>query len=90
MPRSRSSFRKASTRSKMRLSDCALEKQVALIAPEWSTAAVVEAYQAIRGASFLVAVTFAAEIGDVRRLDTPRQLMSFLGLVPAESSTGAI
>jgi transposase len=38
--------------------------------------------------SFLVAVTFAAEIGDVRRFDTPRQLMSFLGLVPAERSTG--
>jgi transposase len=35
-----------------------------------------------------VAVTIAAEIGDVRRFDTPRQLMSFLGLVPAESSTG--
>ena len=51
-------------------------------------APVVDAYQAMRGASFLVAVTFAAEIGDVRRFDTPRQLMSFLGLVPAESSTG--
>jgi transposase len=51
-------------------------------------APVVEAYQAMRGASFLVAVTFAVEIGDVRRFDTPRQLMSFLGLVPAESSTG--
>jgi transposase len=56
--------------------------------PEWSMAPVVEAYQAMRGASFLVAVTFAAEIGDVRRFDTPRQLMSFVGLVPAESSTG--
>ena len=65
-----------------------LEKQLALIAPEWSMAPVVEAYQAMRGASFLVAVTFAAEIGDVRRFDTPRQLMSFLGLVPGESSTG--
>ena len=42
----------------------------------------------MRGASFLVAATFAAEIGDVRRFDTPRQLMSFLGLVPGESSTG--
>jgi Transposase IS116/IS110/IS902 family len=59
-----------------------LEKQLALIVPEWSMAPVVEAYQAMRGASFLVAVTFAAEIGDLRRFDTPRQLMSFLGLVP--------
>ena len=65
-----------------------LEKQLALIVPEWSMAPVVEAYQAMRGASFLVAVTFAAEIGDVRRFDTPRRLASFLGLVPAESSTG--
>ena len=65
-----------------------LEKQLALIVPDWSMAPVVEAYQAMRGASFLVAVTFAAEIGDVRRFDTPRQLMAFLGLVPAESSTG--
>jgi transposase len=51
-------------------------------------APVVEAYQAMRGASFLVAATFAAEIGDVRRFDTPRQLMAFLGLVPRERSTG--
>jgi transposase len=65
-----------------------LEQQLALIVPSWSMAPVVEAYQAMRGASFLVAVIFAAEIGDVRRFDTPRQLMSFLGLVPAESSTG--
>jgi hypothetical protein len=33
-------------------------------------------------------VTFAAEIGDVRRFDNPRQLMGFLGLVPRERSTG--
>jgi transposase len=65
-----------------------LEQQLALIVPGWSMAPVLEAYQAMRGASFLVAVIFAAEIGDVRRFDTPRQLMSFLGLVPAESSTG--
>ncbi|CCV10495.1 hypothetical protein MESS4_20071 [Mesorhizobium sp. STM 4661] len=45
-------------------------------------ARVVEAYQAMRRASFLVAVIFAAEIGDVRRFDTPPQLMAFLGLVP--------
>ncbi len=65
-----------------------LEEQLVTIVPSWSMAPVVEAYQAMRGASFLVAVTFAAEIGDVRRFDNPRQLMSFLGLVPAESSTG--
>jgi transposase len=65
-----------------------LEEQLAGLVPKWSMASVVAAYQAMRGVSFLVAVTFAAEIGDVRRFDTPRQLMSFLGLVPAERSTG--
>jgi transposase len=65
-----------------------LDEQLAAIVPNWSLAPVVAAYQAMRGASFLVAVTFAAEIGDVRRFDTPRQLMSFLGLVPGERSTG--
>jgi transposase len=65
-----------------------LEQHLALLVPSWSMAPVIEAYQAMRGVSFIVAVTFAAEIGDVRRFETPRQLMSFLGLVPAERSTG--
>ena len=65
-----------------------LEEQLVAIVPTWSMAPVVAAYQAMRGASFLVAVIFAAEIGDVRRFDTPSQLMAFLGLVPAERSTG--
>ena len=65
-----------------------LDQQLTAIVPSWSMAPVVAAYQAMRGVSFLVAVTFAAEIGDVRRFDNPRQLMSFLGLVPSERSTG--
>ena len=65
-----------------------LEDQLRGIVPKWSMAPMIAAYQAMRGVSFLVAVTFAAEIGDLRRFDTPRQLMSFLGLVPAERSTG--
>ena len=67
-----------------------MEEQLTAIVPTWSLAPVVEAYQAMRGASFLVAATFAAEIGDLRRFDTPRQLMAFLGLVPGERSTGEI
>ena len=65
-----------------------LDEQVAAIVPSWSMAPVVEAYQAMRGVSFAVAVTFVAEIGDLRRFDNPRQLMAFLGLVPSERSTG--
>ena len=65
-----------------------LTKQVAETAASWSMAPVVEAYQAMRGVGFMTAVTFVVEIGDVRRFDSPRQLMAFLGLVPCESSTG--
>ncbi len=66
-----------------------LDEQLLAIVPSWSMAPVVAAYQAMRGVSFIVAVTFVAEIGDVRRFDNPRQVMAFLGLVPSERSTGA-
>jgi transposase len=65
-----------------------LTQQVAEVVSTWSMAPVVEAYQALRGVAFLTAVTFVAEIGDVRRFESPRQLMAYLGLVPCESSTG--
>jgi len=66
-----------------------IEQQLAAIVPDWSMALVVAAYQAMRGVSFVAAVTFVVEIGDVRRFDNPRQLMAFIGLVPGERSTGA-
>src|SRR3954465_4194276 len=65
-----------------------LDCQLAELVPTWSMAPVVAACQAMRGVSFVVAVTFVAEIGDVRRFESPRQLMAFLGLVPSERSTG--
>jgi len=58
------------------------------LVPAWSMAPLVEAYQAMRGVSLIVASTFAVEVGDIRRFDNPRQLMAFLGLVPSERSTG--
>src|SRR5215217_9073067 len=61
-----------------------LTQHVAEVVCSWSMAPVVEAYQALRGVAFLTAVTFVAEIGDVRRFETPRQLMAYLGLVPSE------
>jgi transposase len=65
-----------------------LTRQVTEVVGTWSMAPVIAAYQAVRGVAFLTAVTFVAEIGDVRRFDTPRQLMAYLGLVPSENSTG--
>jgi len=65
-----------------------LTAQVTETAASWSMAPVVKAYQAMRGVALMIAVTFVAEIGDVRRFENPRQLMAYLGLVPSESSTG--
>ena len=65
-----------------------LTQQIADVLTTWSMAPVVEAYQALRGVALVTAVTFVAEIGDVRRFESPRQLMAYLGLVPCESSTG--
>jgi transposase len=56
--------------------------------PEWSLAPVVEALQALRGVNLVTAATVMAEVGDLRRFDSPRQLMGYLGLVPGERSTG--
>ena len=44
--------------------------------------------QAMRGIDLVSAVTILAEIGDLSRFESPRQLMAYLGLVPSERSTG--
>jgi len=54
-----------------------------------SFAPVVDALIRLRGIDGLSAVTVLAERGDITRFDNPRQLMSFLGLVPSEHSSGA-
>ncbi|MBV9511520.1 MAG: IS110 family transposase [Caulobacteraceae bacterium] len=65
-----------------------LEAAIEEFLPQWSLAPVVHALQALRGVSLIVAVTFATEIGDLNRFESPRQLMAYLGLVPSERSTG--
>jgi transposase len=56
--------------------------------PEWSLAKIVTALMAVRGIDLVAAVTIMAELGDLSRFASPRELMAFLGLVPSESSTG--
>jgi len=65
-----------------------LEKVIEEFVPNWSLAPVVRALQTLRGVDLIVAVTFATEVGDVSRFESPRQLMGYLGLVPGERSTG--
>lgn len=56
---------------------------------DWSMAPVVEGLMALRGVSFITAMSTAAELGDITRFDSPRQLMAYLGLVPSEHSSGS-
>ena len=49
----------------------------------------VRRLRCFRGVGDLTALTIAAELGDVRRFTTARQLMGFVGLVPSEHSSGA-
>ena len=54
----------------------------------WRFEPVVAALQALRGIDLISAIGLVAEIGDIGRFAHPRQLMAYLGLVPAEASTG--
>lgn len=65
-----------------------LERQMTAALPSWSLASVAEALMAMRGVSLITAMTVLAELGDITRFDSPRQLMAYLGLVPSEHSSG--
>lgn len=55
----------------------------------WHFAPLVDALRALGGVNTTIAVTLVAEIGDISRFENPRQLMSWLGLVPSEHSSGS-
>lgn len=61
-----------------------IEKRLA----DWTLAPVVEALQALRGIALVAAATIVAELGDISRFSKAEQLMSYLGLVPSEHSSG--
>ena len=56
--------------------------------PEWSLAPLVDSLIALRGIDKLAAIVLLAELGDISRFESPKQLMAFLGLVPSEHSSG--
>ena len=57
--------------------------------PHWRLYPAVMAFQALRGVQDTVAVTMLAEVGDLTRFHTPRQLAAYLGLTPSEHTSGA-
>ncbi|WP_242513225.1 IS110 family transposase [Halochromatium salexigens] len=65
-----------------------LNDQLMRALPEWSLAPVVDSLVALRGLDKLAAIVLLAELGDITRFDSPKQLMAFLGLVPSEHSSG--
>lgn len=54
----------------------------------WSQRPTAEALMSLRGISTITAMTILAELGDLTRFDSPRQLVGFLGLAPSEYSSG--
>jgi transposase len=65
-----------------------LEAALAEAVGSWRLAPLVRALQALRGLGLVASTVLVAEIGDLRRFAKPKQLMAWLGLVPAEHSSG--
>jgi transposase len=64
----------------------AITEAVKLAAPEVQE--VVKGLQALRGIAEISAVTIVAELGQISRFHTARQLMGYSGVVPSEDSSG--
>jgi len=64
-----------------------VDKMEELLA-DWEWQPAVDALMSFKGFKTVAAMTLVAELGDLRRFESPRSLMAFLGLVPSEHSTG--
>jgi transposase len=65
-----------------------LEREITALAPDSRWARDVARLRCLRGIETLSAVGLCVEVGDFARFERPAKLMSFLGLVPSESSSG--
>ena len=66
----------------------ALEATIAELVPTSPWADTVARLRCLRGIDTLSAVGLCAEVGDFERFARPGRLMSYLGLVPSENSSG--
>ena len=81
----------AEYRNAVREADERVERVTAALRDQvagWRWAGVVRALMSLRGVDFIAATTLVAELGDFSRFSHPKELMSFLGLVPSEHSSG--
>jgi transposase len=65
-----------------------LDRQIVALLPSSPLRLQAARLRCLRGVDTLTAVGLCAEIGDFERFARAEQLMSYLGLVPSESSTG--
>ncbi len=65
-----------------------LDQEIQKVSMESPYQEPVARLRCLRGIDTLTALSLVAEIGDIRRFETPRRLMGFLGLNVTESSSG--
>ncbi len=65
-----------------------LKKAIGELVPDSPYADTVARLRCLRGIDTLSAAGLTAEIGDLTRFERPGKLMSYLGLVPSENSSG--
>jgi transposase len=65
-----------------------LEREIVALLPASPWATQVGRLRCLRGIDTLTAVGLCAEVGDFERFARAQQLMSYIGLVPSESTTG--
>src|SRR5258707_1046130 len=65
-----------------------IEASMLTLLETWRLKPAVEALMAFRGFQLVAAMITVSELGDIHRFEQPRQLMTYLGLVPTESSSG--
>jgi transposase len=66
-----------------------LTLSIAELVSSWSGSSLVKALQSFRGISLVTAAVLVSEVGDFGRFASARNLMSYLGLVPSEHSSGS-
>ncbi len=64
----------------------AIDDAIAAVPPEIQE--VVRALKALRGVGKIIAASVVAEVGSLSRFSSPRQLMSYSGMVSSERSSG--
>ncbi len=65
-----------------------LEASMLTLLETWRLKPAVAALMAFRGFQLVASMITVSELGDIHRFAHPRQLMTYLGLVPTESSSG--